>query len=672
MRLRSVTFSNFRSFYGNQEIEFGINEDDYLTIVHAQNGSGKTNLLNAILWTFYEITTGKFNDPHKILNETARLEGISTAFVEVRFEHLENTYVARRSIRPGSQETIFKINKVEYDGNTVPEHYPQTFIESVIPSEIAKYFFFDGEHAENFAGAANRQNVGRAVRNILGCGVLETAISDLEVEEKRLDKEFKSSLRGQGAEEIVKELEGLEKQIKHLEQQINQSEDIIRTEESQLIDIRVALKDQEKTKKLQEQIERSQARLKRSKQQKQEAENKFIRWADRNALPIISGQLIEVVEKVVAENKQSHRIPEKYAAPVIQELLDEETCICGTSLPEGSSERESVKTLISVAADKDQIDRTTKVQSALVYLKRNMSSSREQFTNSVKQREKAIADISDCEQEIATINKDFQKIDDSEIRQAKNREAEIAESVFRFRNQIQRYKSSLEDLKKEHAAKSRNLSQIEGQQEASKSLKDKLLLVSEAKTYLERELDDYIDKARRVISKNVNDLLQRIAHKPMEIKIKKDFSLDLLYEDGVPLPQSAGEDQLVGIIFTASLINFSKLRANASGDTLVPGTVAPLFLDAPFGQLDDNYQERISEILPELSDQLCLMLSGSQARKEVMDKLEPFGGRQYLIVRHNKADAQNDKEEAISLKGKKYLQTLWGQEKNGSFFELVE
>ena len=123
-------------------------------------------------------------------------------------------------------------------------------------------------------------------------------------------------------------------------------------------------------------------------QQKQEAENKFIRWADRNALPIISGQLIKVVEKIVAENKQSHRIPEKYAAPVIQELLDEETCICGTSLPEGSSQRESVKTLINVAADKDQIDRTTKVQSALVYLKRNMSSSKEQFTNSVKQRKR--------------------------------------------------------------------------------------------------------------------------------------------------------------------------------------------------------------------------------------------------------------------------------------------
>ena len=61
------------------------------------------------------------------------------------------------------------------------------------------------------------------------------------------------------------------------------------------------------------------------------------------------------------------------------------------------------------------------------------------------------------------------------------KEAELAESIFKFRNQIQRYKSTLEDLKKDYAVKSRNLSQIEGQQNVSKALKDKLLLVSEAK-----------------------------------------------------------------------------------------------------------------------------------------------------------------------------------------------
>ena len=148
--------------------------------------------------------------------------------------NITNTYVARRSIKSGSQETTFRIHKVDYDGNAVPNLADIYWVCN--PFKIAKYFF-DGEHAENFHGAANKQNVGRAVKNILGCGVLETAILDLEVEEKRLDREFKSSLRGQGAEEA--RARGLEK-IKHLEQ-IDEGEDIIRTE-SQLIDIRADLR----------------------------------------------------------------------------------------------------------------------------------------------------------------------------------------------------------------------------------------------------------------------------------------------------------------------------------------------------------------------------------------------------------------------------------------------
>ena len=156
------------------------------------------------------------------------------------------------------------------------------------------------------------------------------------------------------------------------------------------------------------------------------------------------------------------------------------------------------------------------------------------------------------------------------------------------------------------------------------------------------------------------------------IEIAKDFTLKLLYGDGIPLPQSAGEDQLVGLLFTAALIDFSKDREGAGGSSLIAGTVAPLFLDAPFGQLDNSYQEKIAEILPELADQLCLMLSGSQGRKEVLEKLLPFGGRQFVIVRHNKADAPiNFEEEEVSLGGRSYTQTLWNQKHDGSFFVSV-
>ena len=60
-----------------------------------------------------------------------------------------------------------------------------------------------------------------------------------------------------------------------------------------------------------------------------------------------------------------------------------------------------------------------------------------------------------------------------------------------------------------------------------------------------------------------------------------------------------------------SLIKQSKLRANAGGKILIPGTVAPLVVDAPFSDLDEFNIKIAAEVLIESSDQLIVMISSS-------------------------------------------------------------
>ena len=50
MFLDYIEISNFRPFYGTQRINFGYNEDQNLTVILADNGSGKTSLVNALTW----------------------------------------------------------------------------------------------------------------------------------------------------------------------------------------------------------------------------------------------------------------------------------------------------------------------------------------------------------------------------------------------------------------------------------------------------------------------------------------------------------------------------------------------------------------------------------------------------------------------------------------------
>lgn len=55
MKLTSIKFCNFRSFYGQTpEIAIAGGEFQNTTIIHGNNGAGKTSLLNGFTWVLYE------------------------------------------------------------------------------------------------------------------------------------------------------------------------------------------------------------------------------------------------------------------------------------------------------------------------------------------------------------------------------------------------------------------------------------------------------------------------------------------------------------------------------------------------------------------------------------------------------------------------------------------
>ena len=89
MFLEKIILRNFRQFYGEQEIVFSCDPKQNVTLIHAENGVGKTTLLNALLWCFYKDLTARFETPDKIVSNQAKQEDIFDASVEVFFEHDE-------------------------------------------------------------------------------------------------------------------------------------------------------------------------------------------------------------------------------------------------------------------------------------------------------------------------------------------------------------------------------------------------------------------------------------------------------------------------------------------------------------------------------------------------------------------------------------------------------
>lgn len=53
MILEEIRLTDFRCFFGETFIRFSEDPERNVTIIYAENGVGKTTLLNALLWCFY-------------------------------------------------------------------------------------------------------------------------------------------------------------------------------------------------------------------------------------------------------------------------------------------------------------------------------------------------------------------------------------------------------------------------------------------------------------------------------------------------------------------------------------------------------------------------------------------------------------------------------------------
>ena len=163
MKFRKIELKNFRQFYGDQSITFSTDKTKNITLIHAENGTGKTAFLNAILWCFYEISTSNFKDPKVLLNKIAKSENSKSYSVSIEFEDDKGeVYLAQRGF--GLSGHIFRVFEVENDSYKEVDN-PNSFINSVIPKDMAKYFFFQGEGIGKMSGSKGDSVVKTAVRD---------------------------------------------------------------------------------------------------------------------------------------------------------------------------------------------------------------------------------------------------------------------------------------------------------------------------------------------------------------------------------------------------------------------------------------------------------------------------------------------------------------------------
>jgi DNA sulfur modification protein DndD len=202
MLLKKIKFINFRQFYGEQEIHISCDAEQNVTLIHGENGIGKTTILNALLWCFFKQTTKRFEKPEILINHEAQTEGNYTVKVEVEFELNGKEYLVWRELDSRlNRNDNFQAYQIK-NGNFNALENPSGFIHQILPREMAAYFFFDGEFAESFTSANNKPAVKDALENMLGCKTANQAISDLKQLYSENDRQIGALTKGDKTEAI--------------------------------------------------------------------------------------------------------------------------------------------------------------------------------------------------------------------------------------------------------------------------------------------------------------------------------------------------------------------------------------------------------------------------------------------------------------------------------------
>ena len=637
MILQEIRLTDFRCFYGNATIVFSRHSTKNVTVIYAENGLGKTTILNALLWCFYGETTARFEKKKDIINYDARKAGRKQASVEVLFEHNNRQYIARRySSEQRFSRRPFVVAPINRGSQGKGLSNPDDFINTVIPRDMASHFLFDGEHAEVFLGESNRKSIRSAVRNILGCSLIEQAMEDLRAIANQYRKQIPSTATTSEISQLNKRLDELSLNISRSNDEIERRREHVEVTKTQIRDIEGKLRNSAAAKELQKSRDQLESQSSRAEKRRREHDDEVYKWLGENGRFVVSRRICSETLDFLQDKEHRGQIPSPYNEEFVKDLLEAEQCICGGPLKPGSNETRLVSGLLRRAANQSMRDRITKVRARLSNLKSERAKAGVRLNVANKRLAEANEELDYLEAEIAGVGEKLKGIDLEDIAKRERRREQLVTEVENTNQKIGSLKRAIATAKKEEKKINRDINSLSAQDKRTAIFGRRRELCETIRSTLEDQLVSEEEEARRTLRNKMNKVLKATTRKILNLNMSDDYIISLVNVDGVELPKSGGENQLLGLIFTAALVEFAKERMNNKQSNLLPGTIAPLVLDSPFGQLDDSYRATTAKAIPNMARQVVLMVSQSQGSSEVLRELEGRIGSEYVLVRHNK------------------------------------
>ena len=366
MQLESIKLQNFRQFR-NESVDFAQGENGKnVTIIIGENGTGKTTFAQAFFWCMYGET--EFSDKtilNKVVAAEMRPGQEEKVMVTLALRHGEVGYTLYReqayhkayNNNVKGDNTVFNIAIKDATGNTtyVKRTQCEAEVKGILPKELSRYFFFDGERIEkmskDISSGKKSTDFAEAVKGLLGLNGFISAIAHFNPRSKNgVIGSYNSSFDSKSNEKISEysatitkcnsEIERLEARLDILDTQIESAKErkAEKTEE---------IKQYAEGENLQNQKETLQKEIRNIEPSRANIYKAVCREFNSSMSSFFSMALIKRALTLLSEEDFTGKDIPYMHTKTIEYLIKQKVCICGTHLDEGSVPYNKVMELIN-------------------------------------------------------------------------------------------------------------------------------------------------------------------------------------------------------------------------------------------------------------------------------------------------------------------------------------
>jgi DNA sulfur modification protein DndD len=652
LKITKVEIENFGPYKETETIE--LPTQNGVTVVYGENMQGKTSLLNAIRYSLYGKVLGRGSKQqsfHKYSNEESAAEGKYGFKVTLYFECEGSNYELTRQCAPKPGVTKPK-NDHDYDekyflrkdNNAVGPDDATRFLARVMPEKVSRFFLFDGELLQEYEelvsdDTPNGPNeIKKSIERILGVPILVNAHADLgqfHTEAQKL--QIKAAQQNKQTQIAANQQATFLEQFEHHKQELQKMEGQLAEVKEKQADQEEIIKRNEKSMGLLEQRDKLEAQLSETQTKLEEKQNKLKTAMSDSWLtmlsPTITSMRDDLQSRITDIRTRSQEYLTKQAALETHKaaMKHGECPTCLQRLDKDANEKlaQLVKELEGTSLDVDL--------SELDQLEQQLHSVRQIQTvddrRLIKQLFEDVEEfkiqIAESKRDIKEIEEQTQNIDESEVRLQYARLREITNEAAILQTGIKQLKEAI-DLTNENLKKAKELLAKHGGKDFRKE-QDRENLAARLEELFQTGIDVYRDRLKEKVEKDATELFLKLTTQKeyKGLKINDNYGLTIVHQDGKPIAiRSAGAEHVVALSLMGALQRNAPLRG-------------PIIADSPFGRLDSGHKTNVVKALPDIADQVALLVFRSELEPSMArDLLQGSLRAEYKIVqrsaRHSK------------------------------------